>query len=129
MIAKANCMKLILQQVPAFDERWQAHLCYWDDEEAGLCNDVAEFSRYVMDLVRTDELANLPAIFDLVERLMIDGDNEVQDAVATCFLENLLNAAAAERLDVNKFIHLLKPESRAYCRAWDEFTGVYTEGL
>ncbi len=129
MITKTDCMKLILQQVPAFSERWQAHLCYWGDEEAGVCNDMAEFSHYVMDLIKNDELVNLPVIFDLVEQLMIDGSNEIQDVVATCFLENLLNAASGGRLDANKFAHLLKPESRAYCRAWDEFTGVYTEGL
>jgi hypothetical protein len=129
VISKEECMKIILQEVPEFDEHWQAHLKYWGDEEAGLCNDMSEFSKYAADLIQNGQFANLPVVFDVAERLMVEGDNEVKDAVATCFLENLLNIAGTEQLDASKFVDLLGPESRAYCKAWDEFTGVYTEGL
>lgn len=80
-------------------------------------------------LSRMANLRTWPVVFDVAERLMVEGDNEVKDAVATCFLENLLNVASAGRIDASKFVDLLGPESRAYCRAWDEFTGVHTEGL
>ena len=122
-------MKIILQQVPGFRERWQAHREYWEGEDAGLCNDMSEFSEYVVDLIADEQSADLPMIFELIERLMVKGDQDVQNAAATCFLENLINIAGTDRLDAKKYIHLLGPESRAYCKAWDKFTGVYTEGL
>lgn len=129
MVSKVDCMKLILEQIPAFRESWQAHLNYWDGEQAGLCNDVTEFSHYVVELIATEQVDDLKKIFNLIEQLQVDGDIEVQTAIATCFLENLLNVASAGRIDTKKFVDFLGPESRAYCKAWDEFTGVHTEGL
>jgi hypothetical protein len=129
MISRADCMNTILRRIPNFEERWQAHLSYWDGEEPGLCIDVTEFSDYVADLINQDRLEALPGIFDLIEQLMVEGDDEVRTAVATCFLENLLNVSSAGKLEPAKFTHLLGPESRAYCRAWDEFTGVHTNGV
>jgi hypothetical protein len=65
----------------------------------------------------------------MIEHLMLQGDDAVKDAVATCFLENLINRTSAGDIPAANFVHLLGPESVAYCKAWDEFTGVKTEGL
>jgi hypothetical protein len=127
MISRADAMDLILKQIPAFRECWERHLRYWDGEEAGLCNDMAAFSHYVVDLISGDRLDGLDVIFNLVEQLLLEGDQELQDATATCFLENLLNASSSGKVDANKFADLLGTESRAYCRAWDRYTGVYAE--
>ena len=129
MIKKQDCMDFILQNVPDFERAWRAHLEYWDGEEAGLCNDMSAFSSYVEDLVAKNRTENLKPIFDLIEQLMNDGDQTVKDAVATCFLENLINRASAGSVPARAFVHLLGPRSRAYCKAWDDFTGVRTEGL
>lgn len=56
------------------------------------------------------------------------GDEDVQTAAATCFLENLMNRTP-ELIDPQRFVPLLGHESKEYCRAWDEFCGVRTEGL
>ncbi len=129
MISKEECMKIVLQEVPEFSERWQAHLDYWEGETAGLCIDLAEFSDYTVNLIQNSQSSNLRVIFDLAERLLVEGSSEVKDAIATCFLENLINVAGTDKLDASKFVNFLGPQSRAYCRAWDEFTGVRTPGL
>lgn len=126
MISKPDVMDAILEQVPAFQECWEMHLSYWGGEDAGLCNDMAAFSHYVVDLIGSGHLGSLDVIFDLVERFLQEGDQEVQDAVATCFLENLLNASSAGKVDISRFFSLLGIESRAYCRAWNRYTGVHT---
>lgn len=128
MITEENCIPLILQQCPHFTERWQEHLEYWKGEEAGLCIDMAFFSRYVIELIVDKKSDQLPEIFALIEQLMIEGDQQVQEAVATCFLENLINASG-NTVEPGSFIHLLGPESLAYCQAWDKFTGIQTDGL
>ncbi len=129
MITEQNCMSWILQNVPGFQGRWDAHLSYWDGEDAGLCNHIAEFSRYVGDLITENQVEQTKPIFRMIEHLMLHGDVTVKDAVATCFLENLINRTSTGDIPAANFVHLLGPESRAYCRAWDEFTGVKTEGL
>lgn len=128
MISKKDCIQSMLDKFPGFQERWQTHLDWWEGEEAGLCNNMSQFSRYVTELITNKQVKTLPQIFNFVETLMIGGDSDVQNAAATCFLENLMNMTP-EKIAVNSFIPFLGNESRNYCKAWDEFTGVTTEGL
>jgi hypothetical protein len=66
--------------------------------------------------------------------LLNEGDQAVRDAAATCFLENLINYTSSDDiprifLDPFSFVHYLGPKSKAYCRAWYEFTKIKTPGL
>ena len=51
------------------------------------------------------------------------------NAICTCFLENLLNIASHNSISYARFIPYLGEKSKEYCRAWDEFTGVKSPGL
>jgi hypothetical protein len=129
MITRDECIQLILERFPDFSDHWRAHREWWGNEEAGLCNDVAAFGDYIRDRVaagRTDELAEITAF---LEHLLVEGDEDVQTAVTTCCLENLLNYVSAGRIPAESFTQLLGPHSRAYCKAWDAFTGVDTPGV
>lgn len=84
----------------------------------------------------TDELNSCTAnrektreVFSLIELFLNKGDKDVKDAATTNFLENLINYTSSGRLKPEQFIHYLGPKSKAYCKAWDEFTGVKTPGL
>jgi hypothetical protein len=59
----------------------------------------------------------------IVERVVATGTEADRSAVATGFLEALLNAYD-EGFDLRSIWPDLGPESRAYCLAWNEFTGV-----
>ena len=91
---------------------------------------MSEFSRYVTDLLiqKKQDDSLIDEIFTYMEFLLINGDDDVQNAAATCFLENILNRTP-EQIDPKRYVDYLGPESRKYCQAWDEFTGVKTEGL
>ena len=121
MIAASEMMTVILQTVPAFQTNWQAHLDYWDGDEAGLCNDMQAFAEYVIKHLQESGLLDLAMVFNLIERLLIEGDTAVKDAAATCFLENLLNSAAARDIDAHVFAPYVGRESRKYCEAWESF--------
>lgn len=54
---------------------------------------------------------------------------DFDNAACVCFLENLLNRASAGRIKYTRFIPYLGEKSKEYCRDWDEFTGVKSEGL
>jgi hypothetical protein len=109
--------------------RWKAHLESSAEGEHGLCIDLSEFSDHVVDLIKTDHTDELKVIFDLVEDLIVSGDAQVRDAITTCFLENLLNAVSPTGIPASAFVAFLGPNAREFCRAWDKFTGVQTEGL
>jgi hypothetical protein len=87
-----------------------------------------EFTDYVSDLIEQGETKDLPRIFTFIEKLIVEGDQDVKDAAATCFLENLINYSD-NTIPASSFVPLLGPKSRDYCKGWDEFTGVKTEGL
>jgi hypothetical protein len=129
MIRKDDCMNFILDKVPEFKTAWQVHLDFWGEDEAGLSNDIAEFASFIIsNIVKMDD-EKKKNIFRLVEDCLNDGDEFVKDAIATCFLENLLNAVSDKKLSSESFIHFLGGKSRAYCKSWDEFTGVQTPNL
>lgn len=72
---------------------------------------------------------DIRAMGELTEELMTTGDEMTQTVIATGFLESLLGQASGGLLDFRKIVWAIGPESRKYCRAWDEFTGVKTDGL
>ena len=122
-------MGLILDKIPDFEPVWQAHLDFWGDDEAGLSNDLAEFASYLVNTLSSLSSDKRKELFLLVEVCLNEGDEEVKDAIATCLLENLLNAVSEERVDALLFVGFLEDESRKFCKSWDEFTGIETPGL
>jgi len=70
-------------------------------------------------------------LFELIEQFVSEGDEGVSNAACTCFIENLQNIASHDdnEFEYSHFVSLLGPESRAYAKAWDEFTGIRTDGL
>jgi len=129
MITKEKCINYILQKVPEFQNSWEIHLNYWESEEAGLCNDVSSFARFTIEKTNSKNQELLNTVFAVAEELLIDGDEDVRTAVATCFLENLLNGVSAGTISNSSFLSFLGENSKKHCRKWDEFTGVKTIGL
>ena len=133
MITEDECMPLILKKFPGFKDTWEEHLKWWGDDIdiCGLGNDFFTFANYVIDQLKEgnnpDELRQ---IFLFAEKMMNEGTENLQEVVSTCFLENLINAAACEEdFSASTFVPLLGKKSKKYCKAWDEFTETKTEGL
>lgn len=144
MINTEDALKMLLERVPEFSPRWEKYLqeiqaeqAKEEEEERAVrqdyaitaCTYMVEFTRHVGELIKADNFESFPRIFDFVEYLMVHGNQDVQDGVATCFLENLINTASHGKFAATSFIKFLGPESRDYCKAWDEFCGAKTEGL
>lgn len=129
MISKNDCMNFILDMVPEFKPAWQAHLDFWGEDEAGLSNDISAFASFFISDVTKLSIEKRQEIFLFAEKCLKEGDAFVKDAVATCFLENLLNAVSDETISSESFIPYLGEEAIAFCKSWDEFTGINTPGL
>ena len=129
-LTREEALSLVLEGFSGFAPYWEEYRREWSDwpgEPPGFCLEIAEFSRYLAAVIAGEDEGDLPAAFALVERFMVEGDEEVHTAAATCCLENTMNRTPS--LDPARFVPLMGPKSRAYCRAWDEFCGVRTAGL
>jgi hypothetical protein len=129
-ISKTICIRLILEKFPEFQHNWEIYKQWWGNLESGFYNDISEFSHYIIDLLilKNSNPEKLKEIFDYVEYLIVHGDEDVQNAISTCLLENILNQTP-EKIHPNQFVPYLGHKSREHCKAWDQFTGVKTEGL
>jgi len=71
----------------------------------------------------------LLTLCEFVEKALHDESQAVREIIATGFLEGLMGEASAGRFDFTRLSAFLGPETKKYCRAWDEFTGARTPGL
>jgi hypothetical protein len=124
-----GCVSKLLEASESLRGRWEAHLSRWRNAERNLCHDLEEVAEHAIDELVRCKGGEIQRLLGAVEELMVDGTDEVREAVATCFLENLQNAASAGRFPARRFVEFLGPRSAEHCRAWDRFTGVRTEGL
>jgi hypothetical protein len=132
MVFTDEATTIILKRFPDFanSKYWQECIDTFGDERT-MCSVMTFFGEYIEDLIIADKLSSVKKkeIFDLAEEFMCQGDSDVQNGVATCFLEDLINCASANRIKYSDFVPFLGKESKEYCKAWDEFTGVKSEGL
>lgn len=100
-------------------------------ENSGIFGEMSAFSHFIIDSLIKENVkkADLKKLFEFIEQVMNEGSDTSKDAIATCLLENLINAVAWKKIPSSMFVTLLGKESKKFCRAWDEFTGVKTEGL
>lgn len=118
-----NCMDEVLNAAPGFRPAWQEHLDFWDGEPAGLTLDMIELATYASALLELGEKDELPRIFALMESMLGEGSEDVKDAVATGFLETVVNPVTAETPYLPALVGLLGEKSKAYCQDWLRFTG------
>jgi hypothetical protein len=139
MVLPNEATKTVIDKFPDLQksDHWEYYLeVDYNDTRADLrcCRIMVTLGGYVEDIlnssvIHTEKKQEIKEIFSLIEFFMVKGNQDVQDAAATCFLENLINSASWGPLKPESFLCYLGPESKKYCKAWDEFTGVKTEGL
>ncbi len=89
-----SVMPALLESCSSFHNAWDLHLAEWGDEERGVYIDVGVFSDHLVGLLERGDTQEFPAVFDTVERLLREGDDDVVNVVKIGFLEDLGNIAA-----------------------------------
>ena len=125
-----EAVKLILDTHDGFKPHWQEHLEFWEDEEPGITNDFSPYVHYVVELLKQDNLSELSKASALVEKFIVDGDDNVQYGATIGFLEGITNTLSGgnDKLAM-KFSKVLQPRSRDFCKELDRFWGTKTTGL
>jgi len=86
---KNQLLPLVLARFPGFAPVWEKHRRVWKFKDAGLCNDMAQFAKYVSELIRTGAIAELRPVASTLEEILADCDSDVRYAVTVGFLEDL----------------------------------------
>lgn len=130
MVSDEQVIELMLEKFPDFEKAQKEYMALFG-EDSGISGNMSAFSHYVIDLIEQNKINkdDLNKIFNFIEELMEEGTDTVKDAVATCFLENIINATSWGAIPASSFVPLLGKKSKEFCKAWDEFTGVKTDGL
>jgi hypothetical protein len=106
VIARDQVMALLLEACPSF-------AAY---EPESLYIDLGGLAHHLVELQRAGRVDELPAVFAVVERLHVEGDDFVKEAATIGFLEGVQNVALNRGLDPDAFRPYLGPESK---KAWD----------
>jgi hypothetical protein len=134
MITKEEMFKLIIKNYPEFENIFNTFIKeFWGNEKVSGCTIMNQFDDFTMPIITGSNHDAKTELFSLIEKLVVEGDEETSTAACTCYIENLINQASHDdnvfNLRYEHFVPYLGPESREYVRAWDKFTGVKTPGI
>lgn len=103
---------IILEKCPGFAPTWKRHREFWNDEEAGIYNDVAEFAQFIVDRYEDGDTGSIVAAFAIIEDFLTNGDEEVRNAAGIGFLEDVRNIASHRSFGQSVFVEWLGPTSK-----------------
>lgn len=126
-ITSEHCINLIKEKFPKFLNYWDAFVRDFGSDN-GIHTQMLPLGAYTLDLIKSNDEIELKKILDFVEILICNGDDAVQSAMTTAYLEYLMSKDPDE-IQFSKCVKYLGENAIGYCRAWDEFTGVRTAGL
>lgn len=101
---------------------WEKHQVFWQGEEAGIYNDLAEFATFIVDSYSRQETESIAAAFGAIEEFLVEGDEEVQTAAAIGFLEDIQTIASHRPFGAAVFVQWLGPKSLG---AWEEIKEIW----
>jgi hypothetical protein len=115
----------VAEVVPAFlavcrniGSAWREYLESWGGAaDRGHFNDAGVIARYLVDSFERGDLSEFPAAFALLERCLIEGDDQAKELAVIGLLEDIQNVASHRSFGVVVFEPWLQPLSRT---AWEE---------
>ena len=119
MVQRQDMLGLLLSSCPSFVPSWTAgEERYYLDAGGSFLYYVAlgDFARHLVQLALAGKVEEFPTVFEVVERLHVEGDHYVREAATIGLLEGIQNNASHTSLDQSFFEPYLGPESRKW---WD----------
>lgn len=120
-ITKPEAFALLLKTCPAAQEAWNEHLLECEHGTVPYLG-VWVFARHIVDSLEAGRTESFPAAFQLIERLIVEGDEEVRGLATVGLLEDIRNIASWTDFGYGIFTKWLEPNSRA---AWHELVKVW----
>lgn len=98
-------MPAFLAACPSLEQAWPEERQRWHstpsvstaDDEPGIYYDLGVLAHHLVWLLETDETAEFPSVFAVVERFLVDGEAVIRYPVQVGLLEDLGNIASGQR--------------------------------
>ncbi len=113
-------MPLLLESCPSFAEKWEEHRAFYDDEDLVYVH-LGTLAHHLVELHKTNQTDEFPAVFDVIEKLHLEGDNYVKEAATIGMLEGIQNVSLNLNVDPEVFALYLKPASAKWWRRLNDF--------
>ena len=132
VIEQDEMIRLVLEALPDLAPAWDEWRNEFKDDPEGppLFTFLHEVASQVEDMLRDEDLDGVRRVFDLVERLNVEGDRDVQMYATLGILENVQGLAGMEGDDIvplgPKFLTYLGPVSRT---RWDRVEAMWAGTL
>jgi hypothetical protein len=117
----------MLEADPALVATWLAFQNEWQAEgELPMYILLSDVARHLVSRLEEHETSRLEAIFKVVERWNIEGDNFVREAATVGLLEDLQNENLHRQTKPSDFEPWLLPETKRY---WEEVGVFWSKGV
>jgi hypothetical protein len=118
-----DMVELLLQVCPSATSVWNDHVEWWKGQERGYYNDMGVFADHLVDSHGKSQNGEFQAFFQLVERFIVEGDDEVRGLAVVGLLETVQLVASHTEDGDKVFEPFLLPQSR---QAWNELHELWT---
>ena len=115
MIKENEILPMIVEACPSFADKLREHREVLQEEIT--YTELGAFANYLVDLYKQEKTDDFVEIFEVVEKLHIEGNEFVKEAATIGFLEGLQNIAGNRDLEPEVFYKYLKPISAKW---WNE---------
>src|SRR5215472_8625911 len=94
MSAGREAFETIIATVPDFQPRYQKFLVDWQGEDIPWYLAMGELAHYIVEAYEQGDTAQYQELFSAVERVLTNGDSEVQSLIWVGLLEDIQNIAS-----------------------------------
>lgn len=121
MISRDRMFAPMLEACPSFGPLWRdfvedsrksAEEIYWKTDELPLYLALDELAVHLIKKIETNDTKNFDAIFDVIERWLLDGDAYVKLATEVGLFERIKHTSGPKSPAWNQFQSWLRPVSR-----------------
>jgi hypothetical protein len=117
MSASQEAFETIIATVPDFQPKYQSFLADWQGEDTPWYLAMGELAHYAVEAYEKGDTTQYQKLFSAVERVLRNGDSEVQNLIWVGLLEDIQNIASHRSFGPDVFRSWLGPQTLI---AWDE---------
>jgi len=121
MIRKDDVIPLLSDACPSYQARWQLYCGHSTYEPGLLYLDLADFADHLVGLLRGNNTEEFKQVFEVIERMHLDGDEYVREAATIGALEGIQNIAGNSGVDPERFVRFLGKTSKRRWKKLNDF--------
>ena len=126
-ITEKICIDFIKEEFPKFIPYWEDYIRK-EGQNDSINIKLIPFEKYTIQVIKSNDTVEIKKIFAFIEFLLREGNESVQTAICTGYLENLMSKDPDE-IQFSTFANYMGEDAIGYCKGVDASNGTRTKGL